>query len=150
MYLLTKSVTLRKLNKKYDVWNVDQFIERWNIPVKRIPHYEHCFTVCSHSYCWLNAMSQYHRNSCRGVEHPNQRYPSCRCQVSGVSVSGRQIFPREAVWYVQCPFNTTLSKSETKEPNRYLRFIKFWKQSKDSRRLWVMLSFANKILKSGH
>ena len=79
------------------LWDVNQFIVRWNSPVERIPRNYYCFVVCHNSYCWLDEMKTYDRNSCPHTELVNPRDPSCRCQVSGVSVSGGQLFPREAV-----------------------------------------------------
>jgi len=79
------------------LWDINQFIVRWNGPVERIPHNEQCFVVCHHAYCWLDSMETYDRNSCTPCVHCNLRNPSCRCEVSGFSVSDRQIFPREAV-----------------------------------------------------
>jgi len=81
----------------YYLWDVNQFIERWNSPVERIPHSVYIFMVCHDAYCWLYEMKTYDRNSCTSAVLHNERDPSCRCQLSGVSVSGRQIFPREAV-----------------------------------------------------
>jgi hypothetical protein len=85
------------IDRKRYLWDVNQFIERWNSPVERVPHDKHRFMICHNAYSWLDGMKTQERNSCTFVVLHNERYPSCRRQVSGVSVSGRQIFPRETV-----------------------------------------------------
>ena len=85
------------IDGNFYLWDVNQFIERWNSPVERIPRDYYRFVIFHDPDCWLAEIKTYVRNSCTNTELFNERDPSCRCQVSGVSVSGRQIFPREAV-----------------------------------------------------
>ena len=84
-------------NCNFYLWEDDQFIERWNRPIERIPHNEQRFVFCRYPYWRLDCMKHHDRNSCPRSVRLNERDPSCRCQLSGVSVSGWQIFPREAV-----------------------------------------------------
>ena len=43
-------------NKNFYLWDVNQFIQRWNCPVERIPRMEQCFVICHDAYCWLDGM----------------------------------------------------------------------------------------------
>jgi len=83
--------------RNYYLWDVNQFVERWNSPVKWIPRNEYRFMIFHDAYCWLDTMKGKSPNSYTDSVLLNERDPFCRCQVSGLSVSGRQIFPREAV-----------------------------------------------------
>ena len=85
------------INCNFYLRDEDQFIERWNSPVERIPHCVHRFVVCHDAYWWLDGMKHNEHKNSPHSERLNERDPSCRCQLSGVSVCGRQIFPREAV-----------------------------------------------------
>jgi hypothetical protein len=85
------------INCNFYLRDDDQLIERWNSPIERIPRSVHRFMFCHDAYWWLDGMKHQDQNSCPGSVSLNKRDPSCRCQLSAVSVSGRQIFPREAV-----------------------------------------------------
>jgi len=44
------------IDRKYYLWDVNQFIERWNSPVERIPRSEYRFMIRNDAYCWLYDM----------------------------------------------------------------------------------------------
>jgi len=64
--------------------------------------------ICLYSYCCQDTSTNKGQNTCPYTEHVNPRDSSCRWTLSGNSVFGRQIFPREAVCSVHLRFYTSI------------------------------------------